>query len=62
VRREERDPREEMGQGKREPVRERGRGGVGWAERVWAGFFPYSFPFLFYTQTFKQNYLNSNTN
>jgi hypothetical protein len=32
-----------------------------WAgPRVWVVFSPSSFPFLFYTQTFKHNYLNSN--
>jgi hypothetical protein len=48
VRREERGPREEMGQGKREPVSEKREGELGRAkEEVWAAFFYFfSFPFL----------------
>jgi hypothetical protein len=36
---------------------------LGQAKGVWVASFPSSFPFfLFYTQTFKQNYLNSKYN
>jgi hypothetical protein len=63
VRREERDPREEMGQGKREPVRERGRGGAGSGQGEGLGclllFLLLSF-FLSTLKPLKQIHLNSN--
>jgi hypothetical protein len=37
----------------------KGKGRAGLGQGVWVVFFPSSFPVIFYTQTFKQNYLNS---
>jgi hypothetical protein len=34
----------------------KGKGRAGLGQGVWVAFFPSSFPFLFHTQTFKQNY------